>query len=206
MARIKLAPHELAGELKARAQKTPDVLRRAAVLAAHRGRSIMVRRTPTDRGQMKNAWRVRRLGDIATKKEMVDLVNDAPYAGIVEMGARPHSVSREGWDAIYGWVYRHRQYFAAGRTTKGRKKTMKKYVMEGTSARSGAQAETGYNPIIAAITWGIVKRIREKGQLPTYFVRDSMDDLRDAYSTSVERQIAQYAKRKAKAWKKRHGG
>lgn len=70
-------------------------------LAAHRGRTLLVRKSPVDRGNFKNAWRVRTIAGGA------EIQNDAPYAGIIELGARPHPVSREGIEALTGWARRH---------------------------------------------------------------------------------------------------
>jgi hypothetical protein len=52
---------------------------------------------------MKNAWRVVQVDDGA------HLLNDAPYAGIIEKGARPHTVSAEGRANIQRWVKRKLQ-------------------------------------------------------------------------------------------------
>ena len=64
--------------------------------AAHRGRALLVKKTPVDRGNMKAAWKA---GDDY-------IYNGAPYAGIVEEGARPHKVNREGIEALTGWAGR----------------------------------------------------------------------------------------------------
>jgi hypothetical protein len=52
-------------------------------------------------GQFKNSWRV--LANIAGNV-LAQIENDAPHAGIVELGARPHKVSAEGVQAIKEWV------------------------------------------------------------------------------------------------------
>ena len=54
-----------------------------------------------DTGQLKNSFRVRRVN-----RNEIHLDNDAPYAGIIDLGARPHSVNKEGIEAIALWAKR----------------------------------------------------------------------------------------------------
>lgn len=75
---------------------------------AFAGKRHIVPLTPTDRGELRRSWRalrrpVGRRGDV----EVAQLLNDAPHAGIVEGGARPHPVSAEGVARIQGWVRRN---------------------------------------------------------------------------------------------------
>jgi hypothetical protein len=80
-------------------------LRRGLRMGARGGRAVLVRRTPKDRGQLKAGWRSKTFPE--GKREVARVTNDAPYAGVVELGARPHQVSLEGRVAIAGWVRRH---------------------------------------------------------------------------------------------------
>lgn len=75
---------------------------------AFAGKRHMVKASPTDRGDLRRSWRVER-GVVPTRgdAEPARLVNDAPHAGIVEGGARPHSVNRAGRESLMGWVRRH---------------------------------------------------------------------------------------------------
>lgn len=99
-----------AGSLGARIRSdsvgAPLAVKRAIFSAMHRGRSYIVDKTPVDRGILRNAWRVIRLSDGA------ELVNDQPYAGIMERGARPFKISSAGLWALKAWVMR---MFKAGR-------------------------------------------------------------------------------------------
>lgn len=98
---IPISPDRLPAALKRRAKATPDVLRKGLYLAAQRGRTLLVRRSPVDRGNYKNAWQVHK------RPGGAEIENSAPYAGIIELGARAHPVSREGRESILGWVRRH---------------------------------------------------------------------------------------------------
>jgi hypothetical protein len=93
---IRIRPEELGPELRRRARNMPKVINKGLNKAAHRGRSMLVKKTPVDMGQMKNSWRV-----IKT-----DIVNDAPHAGIIEEGARPHKVNAAGIASLTAWARR----------------------------------------------------------------------------------------------------
>lgn len=76
-------------------------LRRAVMDAATRGARTLAKRTPRGvTGAMANSWKPSETPDGAR------IENDAPYAGVVEAGARPHSVSPEGMAAIQQWAER----------------------------------------------------------------------------------------------------
>lgn len=96
----------------AMAGKIPQIeesrLRRAVDLAAYaaalRLKAYLMNVTDelgiTDRGIYKNSFRV-------VKGPNGPLVeNNSPHAPMVELGARPHKVSREGVEAIAAWVRR----------------------------------------------------------------------------------------------------
>ena len=97
---IRLAPGQLPSELRARAKKMPGVIGKGLHHGALHGQTHLVRKSPKDRGLFKASWKVRR------GKSEITLSNSAPYAGIIEFGARPHPVSREGVESIYRWVLR----------------------------------------------------------------------------------------------------
>lgn len=60
------------------------ITRVATLRAALKGMSVVVRATPSDRGIARGAWDVEQTSDGAL------LYNDAPHAGVLEFGARPH--------------------------------------------------------------------------------------------------------------------
>jgi hypothetical protein len=175
---------QLPNELQKLEGKLGNALKRGVRMGLHRGRGIIVRRTPTDLGQLRASWKVK-------TSELVDeLLNDAPHAGIVELGARPHKVSAEGWAAIYEWVRRHPEIYGEKKARSGVKRDK-----AGTVMSDNLGPFKGADPEISGITWAIVKKINREGQKPTYFVRDSMDLLRKALEAEVERQFARVASR-----------
>lgn len=72
----------------------------AARAAAMRLRKHLVQRTDelklVDTGLYKNSFKV----------SGTSVTNEAPHAGIIELGARPHAVSMHGIQSLAGWVRR----------------------------------------------------------------------------------------------------
>jgi hypothetical protein len=176
---ISIGIDQLPAELARLEGRMGKALVRGLRVGAERGRAIMVKRTPTDRGELRASWKVRANG-LAT-----ELVNDAPHAGIVELGARPHKVSAEGWAAIYEWVRRHPFLY-------GQKRARTKVSATPTQVAAMGPFK-GLDPEISSITWAIVKKINKVGQKATYFVLKSMDELRDTLAKEIERQIERVA-------------
>ena len=75
-------------------------VKRGVVDAARRGAAALVKKTPRYLGQMANSW------NASETREGAQVRNDAPHAGIVEAGARPHSVSPDGMAALTEWATR----------------------------------------------------------------------------------------------------
>lgn len=183
---IRTSIEQLPEELLRRARETAGALKEGALRAAHRGHAHLVGQTPVDQGQLRNSWRVvdRRAQSLSpgAVEELAEIINDAPHAGVVELGARPHPVSPEGWDAIYEWVRRH---FG--------------FTVGGSSEMRRVGGETGEDPVLSEITWGIVHKIAREGQRPTYFVRDSMPELKRLLDLEVKKAIRRAAARRRRA-------
>ena len=189
---IKIGANEIAGELKARANKTPGELQKAMKRAAMRGRAMLVRRTPKDLGQAKAGWKTSKFVKSAKGGE-IDLYNDNPYVGVLERGARPHKVSFEGRMAIYEWVLRNIPPAMSGPVQPYNRKTK-----TGGRKEFNRKSEEGLEVAAMEITTAIIRKLRLKGQKPRYFVKKSMDELNKDFGKMLNEQIAQYAKRRAK--------
>ena len=98
---VNTTPEEFPALIKKRLKTAPQAVRRGMKSAALRGITLLVRRTPKDRGQAKASWKLRG----ALKKGYV-IVNDAPHIAVLEFGRRPGPVSREGKLALAGWFMR----------------------------------------------------------------------------------------------------
>jgi len=154
--RIEITAGQLPGALKRRERAVLTAIARGARRGAFRGKAMLVKATPVDQGEMRAAWKVR---SFAFLREMAEIDNDAPHAGVVEMGARPHKVSREGIEALTAWVWRHRKSLGLV-TASGR-------------ARGGEAAKAKAR----SIAWAIAKKIEKRGQRPTYFIRNLLPDI-----------------------------
>lgn len=158
-----------------------------AIAGAHRGRALIVKRTPTDMGQLRGSWKVKEHPTaIAGSATLAELINDAPHIALVELGSRPHKVSAEGWAALYEWVRRH--YRNAGGTGgqfrlggSGRMKPRRAAV---------AGPFRGDDPDLTSITWAIVNKIKREGTKPTLFVYNSLPELAAVMATELDRAIA----------------
>lgn len=178
MATFNIKPEELAGALAGADESLRTALRAGARAGAMRGHAHMPKKTPTDMGQLRNSWRVSEAGGVR-------LYNDAPQAGIVEEGARPHPVSEEGWMAIFRWVMRHPELIGAGASAVGsaRKKLSAKRLSKYDAATSWITQQA------AEITNAICHKIRLKGQEPTYFTRNEMPLLTKFAKQEIDREI-----------------
>lgn len=107
MATITIEAGALGARVRADKVGAPKAVNRALFSALQRGKAHLVGKTPVDRGILRNAWKVIRLSTGGA-----ELVNDQPYAGIQERGARPFKISPAGIWALKGWVMR---MFKAGR-------------------------------------------------------------------------------------------
>ena len=171
MSVVRTTPDKVGKLLKRRAEAHKKGVRRAAFSAAHRGKTMIGHYTPSDLGQLTLSWDVR--GD-STGPIMAELYNDAPHAGIVEMGARPHKVSPEGWTAIYEWVERH---FPDARDAEG---DVDAY---------------GNDPEVSRITWAIVRKIGREGQKPTHFVRKRIPTFHAITVKEINHHLSKLAKK-----------
>lgn len=114
MPTIKIDSKDLAKALKGEDARARRALPLAAYAAAQRLRGRIIdeidRRKITDMGILKNSIRVvkqnRDGGGRFLGGGNVAVRSDAPHAGIVELGARPHPVSPEGRAAIARWAAR----------------------------------------------------------------------------------------------------
>ncbi|HEY6109634.1 MAG TPA: hypothetical protein VIV56_12120, partial [Gemmatimonadales bacterium] len=161
---------------------------RGALAGAHRGRALIVKRTPVDMGPLKAGWRVTpgSMDFDGLETTLATLVNDERHIGPVENGARPHPVNPEGWAAIYEWVRRH---------YRGSKSGGYKLGGTGRMRRQGAGADPnrpfhGSDPEVSAITNAIAWKLRTQGQKPTFFVKRSLEELKAVMAAELERALA----------------
>lgn len=107
---IKITSDKLAAALSGERKRVRACIPKASLAACHRLRARIIdeidKRKITDRGILKNGVRVANRGTDGRFQGGASVIGDAPHTGIVELGARPHPVSKEGRDAIAGWCVR----------------------------------------------------------------------------------------------------
>lgn len=143
----------------------PAVMQKAATRAAMRAVGVLKTATPVDTGLMKRSWSVKR-------GAKVQVVNDSPYALIIERGSRPHWPP---WEPIVRWVARHMRVSLSGAD-------LSKYGAIGGAKRGNRPPE--WNRVLAA-AWGLCKKIAERGTAPTYFVKKKLPELRRMFAQEI---------------------
>ena len=173
MTTIVLTPKQLTARLKQDAAKFPGALKAGLRRGAQRGRTLLVHESPVDTGQFKNAWKVRDTSGVGSAPQ---IHNDAPHAGIIERGARPHPVNREGVEAIRAWVKR-----VLGAELR---MNMRAQSSKGRVKKADVEAQ------IDSITWAIITKLKREGQVGKFIVEQNLEKLARFAREEVERTLA----------------
>lgn len=184
--RVSVKPGDVGAIYRAQSKRLPLVARAGLRAGAERGMTLLKRRTPTGvMGQMKNAWAIFPWGELGWR-----LDNSAPHAGIVEGGARPHPVSREGVEAIREWVSKILQLgshlVGPGKGKEGPAQLV------GRRLGSRERLSGVYDAEIDSITWAIVNALKVHGQEPKWIVRAVLDTLRRYAQEEMARALGEY--------------
>ena len=178
MSAVRVDPARVGTLFRDLAKAIPEAIHAGTRLAAERESTYLKRKMPVDMGQLKASWAVFDHGPA-----LVEVLNSAPHAGIIERGARPHAVSDQGILAIEEWVRRH--FKGQARTVaRERVRTWDRLKM-GRPPKVGAATDQAIHEIAMAIVW----KIRHHGQKATWIVRDSLDKAVHWLRLEVERQL-----------------
>lgn len=94
----------LSSALRGEVEDVRAAVETASKRAAQRMKTKLVADTDksgvNDTGALRSSWRV------MMWRGSVRVYNDAPYAGVIEAGCRPHPVSKAGREAIARWAVR----------------------------------------------------------------------------------------------------
>jgi len=183
----------LSVRLRSDATNAPKAIFRAMVSSAQRGKGFLVAATPVDRGILRNAWKI--VKSSATNE--VQLVNDQPYAGVMERGARPFKMGRAGIEAIKGWV--GRQLRAGKIILKPKPRNAIAHLTDAYKVRfksrpklsKGAERQQA----IESITWAIVKTIEKVGIKGRRFVMNNLDKLAALMKEEMDRSLDNFFSR-----------
>lgn len=201
MARVPVSIEQLPKELARLERSLKQAIGRGARNGARRGRTLLVQRSPKDQGLLKAAWRTTADRPSTARTQVVaETFNDAPYAGVVEMGARPHPVSEEGQLAIYEWVKRHFGFLRTGRGTYTAVRADSAALPGRLRKKIGGKlGQLKMDLELVKVAEAIIQKIRKHGQRPTYFVRDSLPDLQRFAADEIVRQLREAASRPPRA-------
>lgn len=188
---IELKPSQLGSALRAEARKVSGALERGALRSAHRGKALLVRETDakgiTDMGQYKGSFEVQRGVGLAQRLGAVPLVtitNTSPIAGIIELGARPHPVSKEGIEAIARWVERKLGTGLAAGPVRQQVHGPTGKVKFSKPRKPKAISEEAME-VANAIAW----KIRHHGQQGRHVFGDAMGRIERYFAEEVERLL-----------------
>lgn len=172
MATVEMTEAELGARLRSDAAGSPKAVFRAMVSAAQRGKGYIVKKSPVDRGILRNAWKVIRL----SIQNIVELTNDQPYAGVVERGARPFKISPDGLTALKYWA--KRKLRSGELTPKG-------------PVGSEQELEREAN----RIAWAIAKKFEKVGMKGKRFVMENLPILASLMDAEVKRYLGKFFNR-----------
>jgi hypothetical protein len=144
--------------------------RKAILATAHFGAEVIARNAPVDRGAIKASVHVERDGDT------VRITLDAPHAGVLELGSRPHTPPLE---PLIAWVKRHRASF--GIEGKG-------------TTRNKDTGRFEASPAVVAAARAIQRKIAREGTRPRYFVKHSLPAITAQLGVELARARAEGGK------------
>lgn len=182
-----------------------EAMRRGLAAGADRGQALLVRKSKgvNYMGQFMNSWHVpmRRDRNTATVR------NDAPHAGIIEAGARPHGVNGAGRLALLEWVLktiapqpqqgpltadRAGQYaFQNKAAVRNARKALRFGFGEG-GVKAGKKARANIDAVheaAMAIVVSICRNIKANGVKGHWIVKDNLDKLGTYATAEIMREI-----------------
>lgn len=187
MGTIKTTPEALPGQIDARNRAMLRGYAKGALAGAHRGRAIIVRKTPVDQGQLKNSWKIQR-GEVQRHfGELAALVNDAPHAAIVEEGARPHKVSQDAFISLYHWC-RRKKIGVKDSPRKKRGQPVPEAMIWGVKF-------TGKEIGPARAAAAIAASFQRKGRKGKHFIKGNLPKLHEAAKDEVLKALDRVAKK-----------
>jgi hypothetical protein len=178
---IVMTPGELELRIRRDQKGAPQYILKAIEASAIRAQKYLIKKTPLYKGLMRLAWRVERIS-----KSEVKLVNDQPYAGVIENGAAPFRISQKGREAIKEWVIFqiHKGNFPVRpqRNSKGQ------FVKPKTSQTIDQRAES--------ISWAIAKTFEKQGIKGRKLVANNFDRIIGMINKEIEKSLDEYFSRK----------
>lgn len=176
--RIKVTPEALGDLLRAHPRITSASLLRGAQVEAQRVVAKAKKESVVVDGHFRAAW------GVEVRPDMVRVKNDAPYAGIIERGARPHAVSPEGVEAIRQWVIKKGLVKTLKGPGRGRQGPAQLAPITRKQALSGA-FDAEIEEIVHAVVW----KLKTKGQQGNFMLERLAKESVGRLQSEVERQL-----------------
>lgn len=193
MATLTIEPGQLGVRIRADVAGTPKAINRAIFSGLQRGKAYLVGQSPVYRGILRNAWKVMRLLEGGA-----ELVNDQPYAGVMEAGARPFRISPEGRQALARWVYI--KLLEGGKATSRAGRVQKrKYLPTGIAQARAAQHKGRVRAELEEeadqISWAIAKKFEKVGIKGRRFVWLALPKLAQMIEEEINRSLGNWFNR-----------
>lgn len=168
--------------------------------AAEAGAAVIARAAPKDLGELCRSIRAVRVSEAESQLRI-----EAPHAGMVELGSRPHTPPLK---PLVAWVKRHERTLSAGRRSGDSKPPRRRSFRARIRAHyrrvlrffGGARPTSGRSPVrrpraqltdpqIEQIARAIQMKIAKEGTKPTHFVRQNLWHLRRIMTRMVIRAL-----------------
>lgn len=189
MATVTIDAGKLGARIRADHVGAPKAVDRAIFSALQRGKAYIVGKTPVDRGILRNAWKVIRLSTGGA-----ELVNDQPYAGILERGARPFRMSKEGLEALEGWVLR--KLMSGDMHSKTTPLDNRKYKNQhGTWSARKRKKTKALQEEAKSIAYAIAKHFERVGMKGKRFVWKELPQLANLMEQEINRSLNKFFNR-----------
>ncbi len=180
---IKIGLQDLSHELAAREKVTRENVRAAQIDAALETQREVVRATPVDRGEMAASWVVKP----GTGREPTELRNDAPHAGIIELGTRPY---RPPFTPLFEWAKRKAGDLALGGMVKIGPQSFRRTKAGFLNYRGPKSLEEDDLDALRAFVYGIINRVARVGFKPHHVMKNKLPFAQQSLRRAVERRIA----------------
>lgn len=198
---VRVEPGKLGSMIRSDAAAIPGALKRGAKRAAQRTRTRLVRTMPVDRGILKNAWEIKAPASgvgagfsqgLSQEFPLVELVNTAPYAGIVERGARPFRMPPGLVLAVLvPWV--KRKILGGGGSRKVLRSGPATPLQNARATAGGHQLRGGsWEDEAKAIAFAIAKKFEREGIIGKFLVQKDLPNASRDASDEILREVTKY--------------
>lgn len=154
--------------------------RRAALKSANQTLRLVVKDSPRDQGEYALAWAVAVLSD------EVQLLNDAPHAGVIENGARPFTPPI---GPLIEWARRRAGDLALGGALKIGPQAFRVSKAGNLTYRGQASLDPDDEQEIESFAYAVRQKIARDGLEPKYVMRNRLKFARESLRKAFEQEL-----------------